>query len=664
MSEHYSTNNNRKVRPLATLFLGSGAAAIVVAVGKVVGLTQSVGIGRLRQLDLLWLPQHIYHIPLPLVAWKSIDLTSVSPFFAFLSLTILTSLLLHWVLAAVLSPVVVLGTIVIPHHPSKRLASWLWRKAYPAAVFVLFILPSLLRPVHYDLGGQWQRWKTVGVTIGIGIILWSGLLLLLQRPKRARWFLRMFSIFTIAVIILSLVGASIAIILDVPANKTLQPYPASPLPNILLVSIDSLRADHLHCYGYPRETSPTMDTLAEEGVLFTTVVAPTSWTLPSHLTLFTSLPPEEHGVIRDRMRLSPEVRTLTDVLWQAGYETAGIVAGHYLMAEYGFSRGFDHYDDYNLLWRERFANHGTRTPEQLPLAKEWLAGWDKRGRKRPFFLFLHMWDVHFDYTPPPPYDTLFDPDYQGRLTGEDIAVNPLVHEGMDPRDLEHLIALYDGEIRFSDFYLRKILDVLKTLEVYDDTIIVVTADHGEEFFEHGRKIHRFALYDESILVPFIIRYPRKIPAGKVVEQQVRLMDVAPTILGLAGLAQPADFGSTPPERPHTERDLTPLIVGNAPSETGPLVGFSDLHGKLVSVRTETFKLITHLRKPQTQELYDLVTDPAEQVNITAARPRVAAMLRQELSEWRKVRGAKPDNAREFRLTEEQEKQLRALGYLD
>ena len=176
--------------------------------------------------------------------------------------------------------------------------------------------------------------------------------------------------------------------------------PAAPpeAPNILLISIDSLRRDHVSAYGYPRATTPRIDALAREGVRFDMAIAPTSWTLPSHVTLLTSLPARLHGAREFRQRFSRDVVTLAEVLSDTGYATAGFVAGSFLSATHGFSQGFDVYDDYTILERERgeYGGHLT-SPRSIALARRWLDEREGSGRERPFFLFLHMWDVHYEY---------------------------------------------------------------------------------------------------------------------------------------------------------------------------------------------------------------------------------------------------------------------------
>ena len=404
-------------------------------------------------------------------------------------------------------------------------------------------------------------------------------------------------------------------------------------PNILLVTINSLRADHLTCYGHFNLTSPVIDAVAGEGVLFKKAIAPSPWTLPSHMSMLSSLAPRQHQVTNDDTKLRDETVLLSEVLADAGYATAGFVSGPYVKAIYGFSRGFDLYDDFSAVRRlGRPEQTIITSPILLEKTSEWFDSWDRDGREKPFFMFLHMFDVHYDYNPPAPYKMMFDPDYKGPVTGIEMLFAKHFRGKIDPRNVEHLAALYDAEIRFTDFHLGEILKVLRNLGVYDNTILVVTADHGEEFFEHGWMSHRRTLYDESIHVPLIMRYPPGIPAGVVVEQMVRTVDVAPTILSLAQIPKPENFGASSLKAPHAERDLTGLIRGGTWEDSPPLLSFGQLHGGLSSVRSENLKLIQ--RDKGAAEFYDLVKDPREQSRLKPSDSPEYEALSKQLRAWR------------------------------
>lgn len=441
-----------------------------------------------------------------------------------------------------------------------------------------------------------------------------------------------------------------------PSHNVRRPAPHTNAPHVLLISIDSLRADHLGTYGYHRDTSPRLDQLARDGVRFETVVSSTSWTLPAHMSLLTALPSEYHGVTQNGRRAGREALFLAEVFRDAGYATAGFAGGPYLDSGYGFYQGFDLYDDWSVMKSTHAGAHvGVTSPELVHGALGWV---DERDQARPFFLFLHLWDVHYDYSPPAPFDTWFDPDYQGTVSSKDFERSADIHPGMDRRDLEHLVALYDGEIRFVDDWVGKLLDGLANRGLLDNTMVVVTSDHGEEFFEHHNKGHQKTLYDEVLLVPLIMRLPERIPPGTTIPGVVRLIDVAPTVLSLAGVARPPAFGR--PDLPNASQDLTPLLVD--PDRPRPLAT-SLLFDDYASIRTADWKWIEETTERGTTELFDLRADPAEARSVHAERPDVARDLADALDSYRAVwtTGSVSTQAEaDASVTEH----LRQLGYVE
>jgi len=429
-------------------------------------------------------------------------------------------------------------------------------------------------------------------------------------------------------------------------------------PNILLVSIDTLRADHVHSYGYPRPTTPRIDRLAAEGALFEQAIAPTSWTLPSHLTLLTGVPPEIHGVTLDGRKLAASVPTLAERLRDRGYASAGFVSGAYLDGRFGMAKGFEEYDDYSLVrLAGATASEMISSPTIARLGAEWLERWHRDGGRRPFFLFLHFFDPHSAYIPPPPYDRMFDPDYAGELTGQALARDKSPSRfDLSPRDLEHVLALYDGEIAWTDHHVGLVIDQLQRLGALDRTIVVVTSDHGEEFLERGVIGHRTTLYDEVLRVPLVVRYPPRVPAGLRVSRQVRLMDVAPTLLSLAGLGAPTTTVG------QASRDLSPLLAAATASQVPELLAFADLHGQLAAVRTADHKLVED-RRTGARELYDLRRDPRERVDLARSSPQLQ-LLRASLEDWQRFCRRLAADTELHELDEEQIRALRALGYLD
>lgn len=422
--------------------------------------------------------------------------------------------------------------------------------------------------------------------------------------------------------------------------------------NVILISIDSLRSDHLGAYGYERPTSPNIDRLAARGVVFERARSTTTWTLPSHLSLLTGLYPEVHGVQRGKRRVSSRVVLCSEVFSKLGYETAALVAAPYLHRRFGFAQGFDEYDDYTIGFENHAASHqGATSPILHARIREML---DDLGQG-PFFLFLHYWDPHYDYNPPAPYDSLFDPDYEGTLTAEAYLRNPRIHADMEPRDLEHVIALYDGEIRFTDHYIGELLNELERRELLQDALVVLTSDHGQEFFEHGGKAHRRNLYDETLRVPLIFKFPGGRFAGERRAEPASLVDVVPTLLDALNLE---------PLRLANGRSLLPVVRGERPPSPRY---FADLHGELKAVVEGRRKFIAGApgsRGPA--ELYDLQEDPGEQSSLSQTERASVSSFRGVLADWLRLaaRHGSALASESFEYDPELRQALESLGYVD
>lgn len=394
-------------------------------------------------------------------------------------------------------------------------------------------------------------------------------------------------------------------------------------PNVLLISIDMLRADHVHALGYARATTPNIDRLANEGACFEQHVSSSSWTLPAHAALFTGLNDVQHGVVDTHLALGPEALTLAERFKAAGYETAGFFAGPYLHPAFGFGQGFERYVNCtsyagkldgapSSAWsmdkdvmRESHAD--VTNPRVFQRFQEWIGQHDPSQGGRPFFAFLHLWDAHFDFVPPAPYDTRFDPDYKGSITGRGydgrgFFFDERIAPGMDARDLEHLIALYDGEIAWTDEHVGKVRAELERLGLLENTLVVITSDHGTEFFEHGRKGHRQSLYDEVVRVPLVMRLPEHLAAGARIGEQTRSIDVVPTILELCGLPAPLDVAG---------QSLMPLVrkdPGARPARA--ILELDSVGAHLRAVRAAKWKFVDVIGSDQ-PFYFDLEKDPRE-----------------------------------------------------
>jgi arylsulfatase len=313
----------------------------------------------------------------------------------------------------------------------------------------------------------------------------------------------------------------------------------APSPtHIVLFYVDSLRSDHVGAYGYERNTSPRIDALAREGTLFERALSSSNWTLPATAALLTGLSDSLHGVQNANRALARGIPTLAATLSHAGFATGAVVGSPLLHPRFGLGRGFDDYWSCMSYLDDEFAEFPGTSPELHRESHRDVTGpcvvrrtreWLEQHREGPAFLFVHFWDVHYDYNPPESWATRFDPDYEGSLDASNFARNPDLHAGMDPRDLEHLVALYDGEIAYTDSQVGAVLDLLDELAIASTTLVVFTADHGEAFFEHGAKGHRNELHAEEVRIPLILRGPG-VPVGERRPGPAHLTDVAPTVL--------------------------------------------------------------------------------------------------------------------------------------
>ncbi len=460
---------------------------------------------------------------------------------------------------------------------------------------------------------------------------------------------------------------------------------SSGTPNVLLVSIDTLRPDHLGCYGYRRDTSPAIDRLADQGVRFSTVASASSWTLPAHASLVTGLYPATHGAWRMANPILPEVTTLAQLLQRSGMTTCGMVSFHLLSAGYGFARGFDTYRE---LHKE--AGGGLRQVRAEEVANRAIH-WIGDNRTEPFFLFLHFFDPHWDYDPPPPYDRIYNPDYRGEITGaygsllKYIKYRPatpgkrgkasaLVAEpGMEREvtiareDLDQVLALYDGEIRYTDHHLGRVIDALRLFGLLEKTLVVVTGDHGEEFMEHGSlEGHAWTMYEEVTRVPLVMRFPDGLGGGRTVERQVRNIDIMPTILDWLQLNGPPALEG---------KSLLPAIRETCSIEGGckmvPEVAFGETRRfKLTraSARSTSGRKVIFTNGGAAVEYFDLNRDPGEQVNLREAvgdpPHEEFVRLEESLDDWLNGRDPAVDAgpAEEVDIDQRTRDQLAAMGY--
>lgn len=409
-------------------------------------------------------------------------------------------------------------------------------------------------------------------------------------------------------------------------------------PNVILISIDTLRADHLGCYDYDRPTTPNLDRLCEDSVVFSESIAHAPSTLHSHASILTSLIPHHHGAgWGGKTRLSPEALSLAEIAQQAGLATAAFTGGGQMDRIFGLDQGFDTY-------QQPGAAHFYGTVKR---ASEWL----ETRPNRPFFLFLHTYETHHPYEPDQRFLELFEKDYSGDLPDQ-ISVGLLreinrKERPLEEGDLEHIINTYDAEIRSMDEGLQHLIAFLQENSLYEDTMIVFTSDHGEEFGEHGRiGWHSHSLYDELLKVPLIVKFPNQEHGGTRVEDQVGGIDIAPTVLAALGLPAPEVFQG---------KDLTPLAAG-AGMESRAVISRIDraLDKDINSIRKPGWKLYRN-------QLFDLEADPQELWDTALNKPQMVKELRSEIEAV--VESREPYLGEQVGPEGKTLDELKALGYL-
>lgn len=366
-------------------------------------------------------------------------------------------------------------------------------------------------------------------------------------------------------------------------------------PNVVLIVVDALRADHLGYYGYSRNTSPAIDSLALSGMTWDNVQAQSPWTLPSITSIFTGVDVRTHGAGRRGstvFAMNSQISTLPLFLNQSGYSCSGIFNVYLLSEQFGFNRGFD---QFSCEW----LGHG-KAEQSVDMAIDWIQTAD---RDEPFFLALHLFDVHDPYDPPAPFDTLFTPAGSGGITWWPFLPNGAPDHPDQYR--EHLMGLYDGEIRWTDSQISRLLEFLRESELSDNTLIILTSDHGEEFLEHGGFGHGKTLYQEVLHVPLIISGPG-IPRGIRDSIPRAQLDILPTVLDIAGVERPGYLkGVSLLEIPEQGRAIP---SSNVNSGYVPVVASVTIEGRKIIWNTETNEGIQFNLTDDPLELHPIEAD--------------------------------------------------------
>lgn len=428
------------------------------------------------------------------------------------------------------------------------------------------------------------------------------------------------------------------------AGEFTPPGPGTP---VIIIDIDTLRADHLGCYGYERDTSPNIDALSTEGVLFEWAFSQAPNTPPSQASIFTSLYPSTHGRIRDEEVLPDSVITLAELFKDAGYATGAFVDGGLMAAEFGLGQGFDIYDD-----------------EAGGLAK--IDGkartWIREQGDQPFLLLVHTYDVHSPYEQTPePYHSFFlegleepSEDFRENMTWRmeqrrqsQYSENP---QRLSPVEVEYARAVYDGGIREMDTWFGGFMEFLRLEDLYDRAIVVLISDHGDAFEEHNTVFHE-RLYSPVTRIPLLIRFPGG-EVRQVVKSAVESIDLMPTLLASVGIEAPDTLQG---------QSLLPLL-SDAGAHRELAVSESPFFGRRVALTTAEYRLF-YTEHGAPSELYSYREDPLEQKDLAAEHPEVVEQLEKGVKSWQELATAERHAAEVARMKDSTIEQLKALGYL-
>lgn len=452
----------------------------------------------------------------------------------------------------------------------------------------------------------------------------------------------------------------------------------STRPNVVLIAVDTLRADDLGCYGYPRPTSPCIDKLAGEGVLFERACSPASWTLPAFASLFSGVGPAAHGCGGFRDPIPLTLPLLSETLRKEGYRCDAVISNPFLNAKYGFGRGFDEYDDYSVFLDEELAALGTDgSPKSIPIsdlvtgatvtrrAKQLLAAAASSGR--PYFLFVHYFDPHASYIPSEEYRSRFEASYDGPVTGRGLDSQKTAL--LPARDLEQLRRLYDGEIAHDDAQIGELLKAVDAVSDPQQTLIIFLSDHGESFSEHGRCLHGNSAHMEETHVPLIWRWKGRFPAAHRAQEPVSSLDVFATLCDLLELPRPAltqgqslrrqlEGGQGPQDR---------VVVSERACNDSGAGQMKHLAGLRGGLRVH-LRFVENPAEPGAQiEAYDVASDPLEQRLLEPLPPTAADVAGQISEYWRHCRQIAAGHrvapgSVNVHLSEAELRQMEGLGY--
>ena len=448
-----------------------------------------------------------------------------------------------------------------------------------------------------------------------------------------------------------------------------------PLPNVVLIVMDTVRADHFSCYGYHRPTSPHVDRIASEGILFRNTFSPSAWTLPAHASLFSGLYPSRHAAHHEHQFLDSAIITWAEILEKHGYRTGGFSMNPHISTEKGFSQGFSCFFE---AWKIQSNSEQKKAMRINREIKTWL----ETGRKGtgPFFLFINYLNAHIPYTPPASF-------YSPFLRGEDeikkaqaykklgISFARAYNIGKATLDREgryYLNALYDGEIAFVDMLIGDLYRYLETHDDLDNTLLIITSDHGENIGHHRLMDHQLCLYDSLLRVPLILRFPPRLPAGEKIDRHVELIDLLPAILEICGLPFEGDYHLDGTNLLNDREDFKKQFflaeyfrhdkMKQRFEEDYPDFDFTPFYRRLKAIRRDGYKYIWS--SDGRDELYHVKEDREETENLIDTFPDRASQMKNDLLKILETMTAVGPMENILPLDERTLKHLEALGYAE
>ena len=464
-------------------------------------------------------------------------------------------------------------------------------------------------------------------------------------------------------------------------------------PNIILISIDTLRADHLSCYGYNRPTTPSIDKLAAEGTIYRQNYSTGVWTPPGHASMLTGLYVSEHGVYGER-RLAEELPTIATVLKGNGYQTSGFVNNSQVGELVGFDKGHDLFVE---VWKgvqsrtllERIIRGGsTRIRKYLGyedmgakrtnlLFSDWINGIDK---DKPFYSFLHYIESHNPLSPPVPFRKQFLRKYRGidKNKVQKVAHNPLIcyveDINLNDNEVSYIKDLYDGEIAYTDSIVGEIVSMLKNNNVYDNTMIVITSDHGEHFGEYGHWSHVASLHKEVLHVPLIIKYPEGIDYLKEVDEYTQLVDIFPTIMNVVDVSEDklinvSGLNLLPFKKNHNKyhecvfaewEGRVPYFIADRTGKIENKFDLETIKNRMIMIQNKKYKYISS--SSGDEEFYDITEGKEVLLNKSSLSGGALKSLKDRLSEYKTLISVAEEDS-PYTVDDEIAKNLKSLGYM-